>query len=422
MTKRIIAFILCAVLCLGLCSCKTGIEPIGNQGGTGETGVTEPAVEPAADPNVIFDNEYIKQTVVTKGFNDGSYVMGTTVENKSERPLCVEWNGCTINGWKVDFWELESVQPGDTVMVEIEIWEDELAKYGIESVEEIDFYIEITDDEDWNAIEYNEFVRYFPDGSTDYQSTAGREAKDTDIVVVDESGLLLLVDSIDAQGEDGYAIKLYLENNSDDAIMYDMTSVYADRWAMDTFGISGMLLPGAVGYDILTLNSEMMELCGVTEPAELQLEINFTEYAQYEDVVDGTFSVYPTGLTAEDVVYAERPTAGIDTVAVDNDYITIANVLAEEDFSDRLVFTCYIENKHDKDITIEIEEISWDGGLEDVFFYCEIPAGSRGYFDIDTAEIPDWKDVGEFEVKVKVREKDNYMDNLMLERVTFVAE
>ncbi len=419
MMKRIIAFILCAVLCVGLCSCKTGIEPIGDQGGTGETAVTEPA----ADPNVIFENELVKQTVVTKGMDSyGDYSIGTVVENKSDVSLDIEWSGCTINGWKMDYWELETVEPGQSVMVEIDIWESELEQYGIESVDQVDLYISMVESDDWDAEAVVAFVTYYPNGAENAPQITKREAKDEDIILVDESDILMLVDSIDPLDEDGYALRIYVENNSEQAVTYSVENIYADKWAMSTFGLSGTILPGAAGYDEMVLDTDMMELCQVTEPVELQMNINCYDSVSYDDILDETVAIYPSGLTAEDVAPADRVTLGAENVVIDNEYMTLTTILCEYDDIYGLVFTAYIENKTDEALTIDIDEISWADGLDNVFWVVELPAGTRGYFDIDTAEISDWENYDEFELRCRVYGEDGYGDPLVFDRVTFVAK
>lgn len=422
--KRVMRVILCAALCgllsLGLCACKTvdfdgNVDPIAPA-----VSNTDTTPQENAEP-VIIDNEYVKQTVITGGFDSyGDYVLGTTVENKSDRTLSVEWDACMVNGWTVGCWEWEEILPGDTIILEVTLYEEDLERAGVTSVDEIAFHIVASDAEDWLSEELmDEICFYYPEGkSADEIKYVERVPQEGEMTVVDENGFTFIVESIDPDGMRGYTLNCYFANSTDEVISYSAGELAVDRWMMESYDSSENLLPGSGYRDAIFFDAEKLELCGITEPTEIVTQVTVYETVSYDEIFSGSYAIYPTGLTADDVVVSERESIPGEVVVLDNEYVTLVIVDYEYDDTWGYVFGCYLENKSDMALSVEVDEISVEGQINDMIWWQSLKPGTRGYFAMDTVTVDGAHNADEFEFRVSVEEEGSY-DELLLERVEY---
>ena len=98
--------------------------------------------------------------------------------------------------------------------------------------------------------------------------------------------------------------------------------------------------------------------------------------------VEAPFTLYPTGLSPDEVVYPVRRTDPLEQVMVDDDGLFFALFGFGEDGLDG-----YLENRTDRALTFELTDVRMDGRPLEPLWAGAIPAGKRAYvkipFDLD---------------------------------------
>lgn len=409
--KKLLCAILCVMLCAALCfgswGCKT----------TGEGG------KAAADPMVIIDNEYIKQTVVSADFNyDGDYVLGTTVENKTDRSLTVDWRICTVNGVVFMVREQLEVQPKSSGVLELEYYDWYLEEVGITEVDELGFYVMVSDTEErWSGDPlYTGVCYHYPDGKSPDEATRFvRQSKESDIVVEDSEDATFIVDSMEFDSFGNWNVNCYFVNNTDEPMIYEVKTLTADGWLLDPYGTLAYLLPHSCCLQSIEVNKQLFEKSGITTPTELRFVIDKSDVLANDDYFGATetFTVYNStdGLVA--VTSPERTPVAGEVTLVDNEYFTMIVEGYGEGALSGTSFACYFENNSDKEITINVDEVTIDGKIYNTFAYVTLEPGIKTWTTADVNDLEDCTGVEKF--VFRIRATDDEYNELMHELVTY---
>ncbi len=110
---------------------------------------------PNESGDVVFDQNGIK--IIYQGLSKS--FMGVNVlfliENNTNRYICVQSRDSSINGFMADSIMSSSVLPGKVAYTDMTFWSTELDKNEItfDTIEEVEFYLHIFDEESWNTIQ-----------------------------------------------------------------------------------------------------------------------------------------------------------------------------------------------------------------------------------------------------------------------------
>jgi hypothetical protein len=113
---------------------------------------------------VIVDNESI--TFIIEGVTNDpiwGYTLNCYLENKTSEPLMFSWDNVSVNGFMVDpFWANE-VQPGKRNFSDINFSNSKFEENNISNVEEIEFKLRVYNSDNWSADDIiNEVFTYMP--------------------------------------------------------------------------------------------------------------------------------------------------------------------------------------------------------------------------------------------------------------------
>ncbi|MGM9948368.1 hypothetical protein [Floccifex sp.] len=226
--KRISKFLLSGLLVFGLCACASENE---------SSSESKPQTKETKKMNISFesttlvDNDYATFTVNSIE-KDGT--MKVTLENKSDMTLMFSIEDASINGMMEDpFWADEvtsGMKANETISFPSTLKDD-----GIDLVSNITFTIRISNSEDWSLDPYvvEEFTLY-PYGQEN-EETLIRKGKESDIVFVDNDQVTILIDSVDENGFYGYTLRFYLENKTDQNLMYSIENASVNGYMADPF-------------------------------------------------------------------------------------------------------------------------------------------------------------------------------------------
>lgn len=187
-----------------------------------------------ADETVLADNDQL--TVKINGFetDETHLIMKATLVNKTELTLMMTVDDVVVNGYCSDpFWTLE-VDPGATEDVEI-TWYDPLSDGPILPATKVSFTFVAYDTNDWSAdhILHNSYVLY-PTGE-ETVTVVERKAAATDVVLVDNDQVSVIITGNHMDDIFGYTVDLYLVNKTDKALTYTVDNVTVNGADLDPF-------------------------------------------------------------------------------------------------------------------------------------------------------------------------------------------
>ena len=133
-------------------------EPVVNEAftvyPTGKTADTVkfPVYEPSETDTVIVDNEDL--TFIIMNVDDelaDYYTLNCYIANKTDKNLMITWDEVSVNGFMVNpFWAL-SVAAGKQAYTEIIFYRSDLQEQDIEVVQDIEFRLQASDNDNWDA-------------------------------------------------------------------------------------------------------------------------------------------------------------------------------------------------------------------------------------------------------------------------------
>ena len=165
----------------------------------------------------------------------------------------------------------------------------------------------------------------------------------------------------------------------------------------------------------ITFGSSTLEDNGITSPDEITFALRVYDSDDWmaDEFAEGVFTIYPTGLTAEQIIIPERRTTSTEQIVVDDDACTFVILDTENDSIWGYTLHCYIENKTDKVIMCSWDETSVNGFMMDPFWAEKVTAGMRTYTDISFYE-SDFEENGitsveEIEYTLRVYDSDDWL-------------
>lgn len=213
-------------------------------------------------------------------------------------------------------------------------------------------------------------------------------------VIVDDENCTFIVTEIDPDGTWGFTVKAFLENKTDKTLMFSWDDVSVMGYMIDPFWAKEIAAGKKANVEIDFSNSELKE-CGISSVDEITFGLRISDSDDWaaDPFVDDMFSIYPTGLTADTVVYDQRQIVDGETVIVDNEYCTFVIESVNEDDIWGYTLRCFIENKADYNMMFSWDDVSVNGFMADPFWASTVAAGKREYTDISFSD-SDFEDNG----------------------------
>lgn len=168
--------------------------------------------------------------------------------------------------------------------------------------------------------------------------------------------------------------------------------MYDPNWAATV--PAGETLVSYAEFDAYVL--ETMDIHALDE-VTFQLEVFSTENWMGEPYAEGWFTIYPTGLSGDTMVYPIRETVPSEVVLVDDENMTfIAEFAEEQDLY--YVIRCYILNKTPGTLMTSWENVNVNGQPVDPFWTALVAPGKSAYAQVMFAR-SDLESLGIEEVK-----------------------
>lgn len=289
MKKRFVSLALALLLCLAFVACGDGE----NSNNTNSTKGNTPEINFEEVTLVDNDDVVVKITEVD---NDSAFgfVAKFYLENKTDKTLMYSMDGSTINGIKVEPLLAEEVAPGKKSNTDctwaISSYKDENI---IDIVSKIDFSLKIYDSNDWLAdpvfLDNFTIYPYGEDQAKDYVYTPA----DTDIVLVDNENVRVIVRGYEADALFGYSMNLFLENKTDNDVTFSIDECSVNGFMLDPFWAAGVPAK-KVYFTSAYWTDSALEENSITEVTEISFKFTAHDDDNYKNYyVDETFTVNP---------------------------------------------------------------------------------------------------------------------------------
>ena len=242
-----------------------------------------------------------------------------------------------------------------------------------------------------------------------------------EILVNDENCVFKIIEAKD-DSLWGFTLKVYCENKtSDKTLMFSLSYASVNGYMCDPYWATEV----AAGKKA---NSEInfdLDAVGVESPDEISFTLLVSDSDDWaaDYFVHDKFTIYPTGLSADQIVIPERTTTSTEQVIIDNETCTFVILDVDEDGMWGYTLDCYMENKTDKTGMFSWNDVSVNGFMVDPYWANEVAAGKRAYAEISfyTSDFEDngIETVEEIEFTLTMSDADDWFSDYFVDS-TFI--
>ena len=236
-----------------------------------------------------------------------------------------------------------------------------------------------------NAIDISEYDPYDDNG----HAWSNNKFVTDNEVLVDNDVLTMTAVSVEDSWL-GLNLNLRVENKADYKIALDFKAVSVNGYCCDIFEYETIEKNETSEFSI-QLDEDDLNLIGVKSVDEVRILFSVSNNDKYETIGQESAVFYPTGLTAEEIVYPERKSDIRENVIVDNDDVLIIFIKGEKDPYFGYELLSYVENKSDKNLALRFENVTINDIEYTTYWSNDIMSGFKGYFtdffSIDTINV-----------------------------------
>lgn len=223
------------------------------------------------------------------------YTWKVSLENRTEQNLMYSMENVSINGVMCDPFWAEVVSAGKSADGQISWMQSSLEKNGTEDVTEVEFTLSVYNDDDYteSPLLHQTFTVY-PQGK-DKAVEVKRTDADSDKVLVENDRCRILLTSYEPENSWGYTIHLYLDNKSDEDLIFSTENASLNDKMCDPYWAAvvaaGKSANSSVTWDIETLQDSNLtadEITSISLPLLVYSEQNVAE-----PYVDETIELKP---------------------------------------------------------------------------------------------------------------------------------
>lgn len=210
------------------------------------------------------------------------------------------------------------------------------------------------------------------------QSTQNPSAEAVTIepqVLFDSNSIKVTATSLDEDGFFGADINVTVENNSAKNIAVQANSCSVNGVMVDTI-FSAEVAAGKKANDSITLSSSDLKAANITTIKDIEFVLHVFDPDSYDTIVDSDTIKITTSADSDYVqTYDDSGFLAYEDSTVK---IVVKKLNSSDSFWGSDVYL-YIENKSDKNITVQASDVSIDGFMVEPAFSCEVDAGKRAF-------------------------------------------
>ncbi len=249
---------------------------------------------------------------------------------------------------------------------------------------------------------------------------ASAYAIDNQVIYDDENVSFTVVNAEDDEFW-GFALKVLCENKTEETkVRFSIDDVTVNGYLCDPYW-STDVPAGKKTNATIYFNTDRFEDMGIKAPDEIKFTLRAYDSDSWMDeyLVYETFSIYPTGLSADQVVVPERRTTATEFVVVDDALGKFIILDAEMDEFWGYTVNVYLENNSDKRLRFGLDDVTVNGFVIDPYWAVNLAPGMKAYSEISFSEshLSDngITKVEEIEYTVSVEDADDWMADPLFE-------
>ena len=258
---------------------------------------SEPVEEvPEFEEITVVDND--ECTIKITGLDpDGfwGYTLDTYLENKSEdKTYMFSVISASVNGVESDPFFATEVAAGKKKNDSISFLDDSLKNNGVGDITDLEMTFKVYNSDDWSDDDAaRETVQVYPLGE-DKATKFKREDLDSDTVLVDNDNIKVVVTGYEDDSIWGYSVNLYLENKTDEELMYAVDDVSVNGFMADPFWAKSVG-PGKVAFTSMSFSDSDFEENSITEVNEIEMKFKVYDSEEWSDdnVYSDTITLKP---------------------------------------------------------------------------------------------------------------------------------
>ncbi len=261
----------------------------------------EPEEETEAEPELSFEEITVADndqcSIVITGLDPDSiwgYTLDVVLENKSEDTTYMfSVLTASVDGVESDpYWAAE-VAAGKKANEEITFYDSVLDDIGV-AYTDIALTFRVYDSDDWSADDVlEETVHIYPYGEKNAEAYV-REAQESDVVLVDNDQIAVIVTAREDDPIWGYTVSLYLENKTDEELMFSAEDVSVNGYMSDPYWAT-TVDAGNCKFTEMYWFTEDLEEDGIDQVEEIELTLWVYSYDNWtaDDILNETFTLTP---------------------------------------------------------------------------------------------------------------------------------
>ena len=243
------------------------------------------------------------------------------------------------------------------------------------------------------------------------------------VELINNENLIFAVTEFVTSEHLGLEMKVYCENKAERPVIFSLDGVavcgimYDPFWAEEVTG-------GSAIYSTVSFDTFQLEEMGITSIDEISFHLSVVDSEEWmnEPLADDDFTIYPTGLTAETVVYPEYRHKNGETIVLDNENLLFIIEKVDDAGDDLFSISCYIANRTDKDLLLSWDGVSVNSMMVDPFWAAAVGAGKQLYTTVSffrsDLEAQGIEDVREIVFTLTGIDYENF-DTILEENLTF---
>lgn len=243
----------------------------------------------------------------------------------------------------------------------------------------------------------------------DDESSAASELLEQDVVLVDDENCTVKLVSVAPDNDWGYTWNMYLENKTEQNLMFSMDDVSINGVMCDPFWAT-VVTAGKKANQEISWDPDEFEQIGITEVTVVEFNLSIYDDDDWNaaDLLNETFTVYPLGEDAATII--ERTPADSDITLFDNDSCTMLITGFDPDGLWGYTMNAYLINKTDKTLVFSIDDASVNDAMCNPFWASYVAPGKVSYASIswspDDFEINDITTVEQIQLDISVMDDD----------------
>ncbi len=250
------------------------------------------------DNEVIVDNEYCTVTLVNATAKKSGVDFKFSLENKTtDKNIMFSMDDTAVNGWLISSLFAESVAAGKKATETLSFSNSDLEDCGLTSIDKLEFYLRVYDNDDWMADEFVEDTfTVYPTGLTDVEVVSpDRWIGKDEMTVVDDANCSFIILGTYEDSVWGYTVAVYLENKTaDQSMVFSWDDVSVNGYMIDPFW-GASVSPGNKRISTISFSSSEFDENNIESVDEIEFELRvYNDEDWYaDDYVKDVFTYKP---------------------------------------------------------------------------------------------------------------------------------